>query len=128
MGIGASWTVRRYAPLVVLDVWILAVPAAAAIIFAAPAHADREHDYLLYLQSQGIIILPVPNGAAPHDGAAPWLALGYRACDDLHRGGGEPAAVQDLSTWDSTSPVFRNNPHAVQSVVAGAHLNLCPDA
>ena len=111
-----------------LDVWILAVPAAVAVIFAAPAHADRNQDYLLYLQNQGIIILPAPNRAEPRGGAAPWLQLGYRACEDLHRGGGEPAAVQDLSTWDSASLLFRNNPYAVQSVVAGAHLNLCPDA
>jgi hypothetical protein len=112
----------------VLDVWILAVAGAAAVIFATPAHADGNQDYLLYLQSQGMVILPSPNPGDLRDGAEPWLVLGRRACDDLLRGGGEPAAVQDLSTWAATLLVFRNNPHAVQSVVAGAHLNLCPDA
>jgi hypothetical protein len=103
----------------------VAVAAVAAVVFAAAGHADQNRDYLLDLQRQGMVILPQPNAAAPWDGAAPWLALGKHACEVLKAGGGEQAAIDDLSTWDATSMMFRLNAHAIRAVVAAAHRTLC---
>jgi hypothetical protein len=100
----------------------------AAVVLAAAAHADPRQDYLRDLQGQGMVILPQPNAADLRDGAAPWLTLGNRACDVMRRGGGEQAAIDDLSTWDATSMMFRLNDRAVRAVVAAAHRTLCRGA
>jgi hypothetical protein len=106
----------------------LAVAAVVAVVLAAAAYADPQQDYLLDLQGQGMLILPQPSAADLRDGAAPWLALGKHACDVMQRGGGEQAAIDDLSTWDATSMMFRLNDRAVRAVVAAAHRTLCAGA
>lgn len=95
---------------------ILAAPAVAAVVLAAPAHADGEVEFLQMLNDT------TPGTAIFGGASARYLASGYRACDALRSGASKDDAIAAATVFPGIQPRWE-----VSSIVDIAPKTLCTD-
>jgi hypothetical protein len=103
--------------------WIFAAaPAIAAMLFATlfatPAHADQDQDFLNMLQSFGDFSM------GPWDNNVIFLPMGRQTCTDIQNGV-TPQAAADYIVQHNLIPPW--TPLEAHQVVAAAQQTLCPN-
>jgi hypothetical protein len=96
---------------------MVTVAAAMAVVFAAPAHADPEQDFLNTLQTFGDFSM------GPWDNNFVFLPKGHQVCADL-QSGVSPQRAADAVRNNSLVPWTDLE---AQQLVSAAQMTLCPD-
>jgi membrane-bound inhibitor of C-type lysozyme len=98
---------------------MLVAAAGIAVVFAAPAHADPEQDFLNMLTQFGDFSM------GPWDNNVIFLPKGHQVCADLQTPGVTPESEAQSIVQNNLIPPWTEL--EARQFVAAAQLTLCPD-